>query len=149
LALCWHPCPPVAKPKERTLSKPAETPCDRCLPRRTSSPNGRRNHLGTPSEITPDSRATSPRNPHHAFDFEKLVDWQPEDRELNHIWRESHIVEPRVSLGSSFEHRRNTETARLRDGLLDGEIFYTLGEAQIVMRADRRYCNIPSGRMLM
>jgi hypothetical protein len=46
----------MEKPKERTLSGPAETPSTRA----TSSRNGGRNHFGTPGEIISDSRATSP-----------------------------------------------------------------------------------------
>ncbi len=49
--------PPVAKPKERTLSGPAETPPIRA----TSSRNGGRNDLGTLSEITSEWWATSSR----------------------------------------------------------------------------------------
>ena len=45
--LCWHRPLPWQKPKERTLSGPAETPSNRA----TSSRNGGRNHLGTPGEI--------------------------------------------------------------------------------------------------
>jgi hypothetical protein len=45
--LCWHRSSPTAEPKERTLSGPAKTPPIQA----TSSRNGGRNHLGTPSEI--------------------------------------------------------------------------------------------------
>src|ERR1700758_1966048 len=55
--LCWHRPLPWQKPKERTLSGPAETPPTRA----TSSRNGGRNHLGTPGEIKSDWRATSSR----------------------------------------------------------------------------------------
>jgi hypothetical protein len=51
--------PPWQKPKERTLSGPAETPSNRA----TSSRNGGRNHLGTPSDIKSEWRARSSRNP--------------------------------------------------------------------------------------
>src|SRR6266478_4453635 len=51
--------PPMAKPKERTLSGPAETPSNRA----TSSRNGGRNHLGTPSDIKSEWWARSSRNP--------------------------------------------------------------------------------------
>ena len=64
--LCWHRPLPRQKPKERTLSGPAETPSNRA----TSSRNSGRNHLGTPGDdqigmvgdIIPESRATSVRN---------------------------------------------------------------------------------------
>src|SRR6516165_6109916 len=49
--LCWHPLPPGQKPKERTLSAPAEAPSDRRLPGR--------HHSGTASEIISERRATS------------------------------------------------------------------------------------------
>jgi hypothetical protein len=48
---------PVQKPKERTLIGPAEAPSNRA----TSSRNGGRNHLGTPSEIKSECWATSSR----------------------------------------------------------------------------------------
>src|SRR3984893_12569534 len=75
--LCRPPAPPVAKPMEPTLSRPAETPCDWCL--------ARRHHPRMAGEIISERRArslrirgpTSLRNPHPAFDFEKLVDWHP------------------------------------------------------------------------
>src|SRR5215831_7684018 len=54
--LCWHPLP-RAKPKERTLIGPAEAPSNRAR----SSRNGGRNHLGTPSDIKSEWRATSSR----------------------------------------------------------------------------------------
>jgi hypothetical protein len=47
----------VQKPKERTLIGPAEAPSNRA----TSSRNAGRNHLGTPSEIKSECRATSSR----------------------------------------------------------------------------------------
>jgi hypothetical protein len=47
----------VQKPKERTLIGPAEAPLNRA----TSSRNGGRNHLGTPSDIKPECWATSSR----------------------------------------------------------------------------------------
>ncbi len=61
--LCWHRPLQWQKPKERTLSGPAETPSNRA----TSSRNAERNHLGTASdikigmvrEIIPECRATS------------------------------------------------------------------------------------------
>ena len=56
--LCWHRPLPWQKPKERTLSGPAETPSNRA----TSSRNGGRNHLGTPSDIKSEWWATSSRN---------------------------------------------------------------------------------------
>src|SRR5271170_8371237 len=55
--LCWHRPLPWQKPKERTLSGPAETPSNRA----TSSRNGGRNHLGTPSDIKSEWWATSSR----------------------------------------------------------------------------------------
>src|SRR4051794_36959636 len=48
---------PVQKPKKRTLIGPAEAPSNRA----TSSRNGGRNHLGTPSEIKSECWATSSR----------------------------------------------------------------------------------------
>src|SRR5205085_4097370 len=48
---------PVQKPKERTLIGPADAPSNRA----TSSRNGGRNHLGTPSEIKSECWATSSR----------------------------------------------------------------------------------------
>ena len=47
----------MQKPKERTLIGPAEAPSNRA----TSSRNGGRNHLGTPSEIKSEWWATSSR----------------------------------------------------------------------------------------
>src|SRR5271167_3575366 len=55
--LCWHRPLPWQKPKERTLSGPAETPSNRA----TSSRNGGRNHLGTPSDIKSEWWARSSR----------------------------------------------------------------------------------------
>src|SRR5271168_4542224 len=57
--LCWHRPLPWQKPKERTLSGPAETPSNRS----TSSRNGGRNHLGMPSDIKSEWWARSSRNP--------------------------------------------------------------------------------------
>ena len=57
--LCWHRPLPWQKPKERTLSGPAETPSNRA----TSSRNAERNHLGTASDIKSEWRARSSRNP--------------------------------------------------------------------------------------
>src|SRR6516164_8918806 len=48
---------PMQKPKERTLIGPAEAPLNRA----TSSRNGGRNHLGTPSDIKSEWWATSSR----------------------------------------------------------------------------------------
>src|SRR5690242_16296690 len=47
----------MQKPKERTLIGPAEAPSNRA----TSSRNGGRNHLGTPSDIKSEWWATSSR----------------------------------------------------------------------------------------
>src|SRR5205814_9474786 len=49
---------PWQKPKERTLSGPAETPSNRA----TSSRNAERNHLGTASDIKSEWCARSSRN---------------------------------------------------------------------------------------
>src|SRR6202040_3877416 len=56
--LCWHRPLPWQKPKERTLSGPAETPSNRA----TSSRNGGGENLGTPSEIKSEWWARSSRN---------------------------------------------------------------------------------------
>src|SRR5713101_3340241 len=56
--LCWHRPLPRQKPKERTLSGPAETPSNRA----TSSRNAERNHLGTASDIKSEWWARSSRN---------------------------------------------------------------------------------------
>ena len=57
--LCWHRPLPWQKPKDRTLSGPAEAPSNRA----TSSRNAERNHLGTASDIKSEWRARSSRNP--------------------------------------------------------------------------------------
>jgi putative transposase len=52
-----------------------------------------------------------------------------------------------IAPGSPWENGYvESFNARLRDELLDGEIFYTLREAQIVIESWRRHYN-PSGRM--
>ena len=47
-------------------------------------------------------------------------------------------IDTRQPLGNGYVERFN---ARLRDELLDGEIFYTLREAQIVIESWRRHFN--------
>src|SRR6516165_4037709 len=58
--LCWHPVP-LGNSQRADRKQPAEAPFRPPPVRATSSRNGERNHLGTPSDIKSDWRATSSR----------------------------------------------------------------------------------------